>query len=135
VKYKDFAYNAQVTSCPNNSTLYCCGGNNINCCGTTSAIFIAEVDGSISSMSTPTSTFSTPKSVSGNALTTGGKARIGAGVGVAVLALLLLVGFYVIRKRKAAAERNGALVKIGENDGKSISELHSYSIPGELPGA
>ena len=122
----------QVNPCGNNasSLAWCCGGNNTACCGTLAEITLAPVVGvgsTISSSSTstlnltPTLTVTLPpasttpsttpptssptRSSTSSGLSSGAKAGIGV-VTIGALAVLSLIGFLALRRRKRRTPGN-----------------------------
>jgi len=143
--------NAQITSCPNNSTFYCCGPSNTSCCGTSTAIFIPEVNSPLSTTTSSTtsststrtsaqtspavSTSSNPMPTSESGLSRGGRAGVGVGIGAAAIVGLLFLGFYFMKKsadRKSSSYPFLETEMAQEKKGNSRAEPHSYSVPGEL---
>lgn len=90
-----------------NSTTWCCGDSRY-CCGTSSAVTIAQVlsPATSSPASTSTSGIATPStspsasSGSNSGLSTGAKAGVGVGVAVGALSIILALVWFFLRRRK-----------------------------------
>lgn len=114
-------HTSAVTPCDGtaNSTEWCCGSNVTSCCGTSSAIKIAQLLGASTSTSStatvPSSTFTATATSNvapsnhtsvptTSVLSTGDKTGIGVGVAVGALALLAIATFYVKRRGKKGSK-------------------------------
>lgn len=88
-----------------NSTTWCCGDSRY-CCGTSSAVTIAQVLSPATSSPSSTSGIATPStspsasSGSSSGLSTGAKAGVGVGVAVGALAIILALVWFFLRRRK-----------------------------------